>query len=168
MSTIGYVLNRVTGRSIPVKLTTSGPGFWRPTGAISQMAKDIALVKTKTAFEAGNLFSDVDMQIMESLDIRSAYWLRSGSPGRIGLCRSGMLTWSSNMTHESEGDPNAHYTVQGKGAGDSLVKDGHVANDASKQTVSQDPLHSCDAADLCGSVPPRCCNTAEGDVLSWR
>ncbi|KAF2260206.1 hypothetical protein CC78DRAFT_547690 [Lojkania enalia] len=42
----------------------------------------------------------------------------------------------SNMSHQSKGDPNAHYSVQGETAAGSKVKGGHVTEDASKQTVS--------------------------------
>ena len=40
------------------------------------------------------------------------------------------------MSHQSKGDPNAHYSVQGETAAGSKVKGGHVTEDASKQTVS--------------------------------
>lgn len=48
----------------------------------------------------------------------------------------GRLIGSSNMTHSSTSDPNAHYSVQGMGSDGSKVNDGHVQEDESKQTVS--------------------------------
>lgn len=45
------------------------------------------------------------------------------------------------MSHRSDSDPNAHYSVQGEDAGGSKVKSGHVQEDESKQTVSSH-LHS--------------------------
>jgi hypothetical protein len=47
MLLLGNVFNKATGKSTPVYLTNSGPSFWRPTGAASQAAKDLALAKTK-------------------------------------------------------------------------------------------------------------------------
>jgi hypothetical protein len=45
------------------------------------------------------------------------------------------------MSHQSKGDPNAHYSVQGETAAGSKVKGGHVTEDASKQTVSFCPCY---------------------------
>lgn len=70
MSSIGNVLNKATGKTIPVYLNTSGQGFIRPTGAISQSAKNLALAKVKAAFEDGKLFTDASMKTIERLDIR--------------------------------------------------------------------------------------------------
>lgn len=40
------------------------------------------------------------------------------------------------MSHQSNGDANAHYSVQGETAAGIKVKGGHAAEDSSKQTVS--------------------------------
>lgn len=69
---IGYVFNGALNKNIPVNLCTIGPSFWRPTGAISQVAKNLALAKVKAAFEGGDLFTDTDMRTTESLVIRYA------------------------------------------------------------------------------------------------
>lgn len=135
--------NPATGKSISTKLVTSAPDFWRPTDAISQPAKDLALAKTKAAFEAGKLFSDADMQIIECLDIRLVcHFVHSDSPSPFVYGMTGTLIQSSNMSHVSPGDPNPHYSVQGKNAEDIQVKHGHVTSDESKQTVSQASLQS--------------------------
>lgn len=47
-----------------------------------------------------------------------------------------MLILDSHMTHESEEDQNAHYSVEGRDTTDFKVNDGHVQEDESKQTVS--------------------------------
>lgn len=70
MSLLGYVFNRAANKQIPVYLMTHGPGFWRPTGVISDEVKDLALSKIKNAFEGGHLFKENDMKSMERLDIR--------------------------------------------------------------------------------------------------
>jgi len=69
MTTLGYVFNKALNKNIPVKLLTNGPDFWRPSGAISQEAKNLALAKTKAAFEGGELFKDVDIKTMELFTI---------------------------------------------------------------------------------------------------
>lgn len=40
------------------------------------------------------------------------------------------------MSHQSTGDTNAHYSVQGETAAGGKVRGGHVTEDASQQTVS--------------------------------
>jgi len=40
------------------------------------------------------------------------------------------------MSHESEGDTNAHYSVEGENEFGNTVSDGHVMEDESKQTVT--------------------------------
>ena len=44
------------------------------------------------------------------------------------------LTFHSELAHPSPSDPNIHYTVEAWSNG-SRVKDGHVPEDESKQTV---------------------------------
>jgi hypothetical protein len=51
---LGYIFNRASGKKIPVFLATSGPDFLHVTGAISEAANDLALAKTKAAFEGAN------------------------------------------------------------------------------------------------------------------
>ncbi|KAG5305527.1 hypothetical protein I7I50_05962 [Histoplasma capsulatum G186AR] len=106
---LGYVFNKTLSKSIPVYIAESGTGFKRLTGAIDTQVKNLALSKTKAAFEEGKLFTDDDMKAMEQITI-------------------------SNMSHRSDSDPNAHYSVQGEDAGGSKVKSGHVQEDESKQT----------------------------------
>ncbi|OJD12622.1 hypothetical protein ACJ73_09320 [Blastomyces percursus] len=115
---LGYVFNKALSKSIPVYITESGPSFKRLTGAIDTQVRNLALSKIKAAFEGGKLFTDDDMKAMERITI-------------------------SNMSHESDGDPNAHYSVQGEDAGGSKIKGGHVQEDESKQTVSSHPASSC-------------------------
>lgn len=54
----------------------------------------------------------------------------------FGVPEAALLIINSNMTYGSEGDVNAHYSVQGETDSGSRVKGGHVPEDASKQTVS--------------------------------
>ena len=141
MSFLGNVFNKAAGKSIPVYLTTSGPTFWRPTGTISQAAKDLAFAKTKAAFEAGSLFKDDDMKNIDSLKVTYVA-VQSVSFGVM------LLIQDRHMSHESEDDPNAHYSVQGEDSSGFKVNDGHVQQDESKQTVNNHlPLlcyHSAD------------------------
>jgi len=51
-----------------------------------------------------------------------------------------LLTTTSNMSHQSENNTNAHYSVLGETATGVKFKGGHVTEDPSKQTVSF-PLH---------------------------
>jgi len=44
------------------------------------------------------------------------------------------------MAHQSPGDPNMHYSVQGESSDDVKVKGGHIPLDSSKQTVIISPL----------------------------
>ncbi|PGH05476.1 hypothetical protein AJ79_06783 [Helicocarpus griseus UAMH5409] len=48
-----------------------------------------------------------------------------------------------NMSHGSDGDPNAHYSVKGEDAGGSKVKGGHVQKDEFKHTMSSHPAFFC-------------------------
>lgn len=67
MSSLGQVWNRALGRYINVELSTSGPGWARLSGAISQKYKDAALAKVKAAFEDEKLFKEADMKQMDKL-----------------------------------------------------------------------------------------------------
>ena len=58
------------GKNIPVYLAAASPGFWRPITVISPMGKELALLKTKNAFEGGKLFKEDDMKITHSLNVR--------------------------------------------------------------------------------------------------
>lgn len=66
---LGYVFNKTLSKSIPVYIAESGTGFKRLTGAIDTQVKNLALSKTKAAFEEGKLFTDDDMKAMEQITI---------------------------------------------------------------------------------------------------
>ncbi|KAK2802403.1 hypothetical protein FQN50_007401 [Emmonsiellopsis sp. PD_5] len=115
---LGYVFNKALSKNIPVYFADSAPGFKRLPGVIDSQVGNLTLAKTKVAFEGGKLFTDEDMKAMEQITV-------------------------TNMSHESDGDPNAHYSVQGEDAGGSKVKGGHVQEDESKQTVGYHPASFC-------------------------
>lgn len=68
-------MNRHLGREISVYLTAEGSNFIRPSGAISQTAKENALEKIKTAFEGEKLFKDEHMKNMTQLNVRYVFEL---------------------------------------------------------------------------------------------
>ena len=111
MPLIGQVFNKALKKNISVYLSESGDGYKRLSGVIGAGVKSAALSKVKDRFENGSLFNEEDMKLMEQVTI-------------------------TNMSHQSEDDQNAHYSVQGETATGSKVKGGHVPEDASKQTVS--------------------------------
>ncbi|KAM3086168.1 hypothetical protein ACMFMF_000124 [Clarireedia jacksonii] len=97
MSLIGQIFNKALSKNISVYISESGDSFKRLTGANGQDVKQMALSKVKERFENGSLFKEEDMKQMERVTI-------------------------TNMTHESDNDPNAHYSVQGETASGSKVK----------------------------------------------
>ena len=111
MSLIGRVSNKALGKNISVYISESGEGFKRVTGAISTKVKETAFSIVKDRFESGKLFNENDMKQMERLTI-------------------------TNMSHQSAGDPNTHYSLQGEDAAGIKVKGVHVPEEASEQTVS--------------------------------
>ncbi|KAH7388829.1 hypothetical protein BKA66DRAFT_569143 [Pyrenochaeta sp. MPI-SDFR-AT-0127] len=64
------------------------------------------------SFESGALFKNDDMKLMERVVV-------------------------TNMSHQSPGDPNAHYSVQGETGNGTKVKGKHVAENPSNQTASR-------------------------------
>ncbi|OCL03993.1 hypothetical protein AOQ84DRAFT_417442, partial [Glonium stellatum] len=124
------VFNKALNKNISVYLSESGDGYKRLTGAIGAGVKSAALSKVKERFENGSLFKEEGMKLMERVTV-------------------------TNMSHQSEGDQNAHYSVQGETDAGSKVKGGHVPEDAFKQAVSQRPISHEQAANLIYSKPAK-------------
>ncbi|RMD44476.1 hypothetical protein DV735_g751, partial [Chaetothyriales sp. CBS 134920] len=93
---------------IPLIISESGDGYTRLLEAVGDKAKAMAAEKITAAFESGRLFKDEDMARMDQLVV-------------------------TNMSHLSEADQKAHYSVQGEDPF-GKVKGGHVMEDESRQT----------------------------------
>ncbi|RMZ82655.1 hypothetical protein DV738_g1631, partial [Chaetothyriales sp. CBS 135597] len=110
---IAEVVNKARGNArIPLIISESGDGYKRLLEAIGDRAKAMAAGKVKAAFEGGKLFDDDDMAKMDQLVV-------------------------TNMSHQSDTDQNAHYSVHGENASGKKVKGGHVMEDESRQTKAE-------------------------------
>jgi len=96
------------GKSVAIKLSTEGPGYKRLVDAIGNKAKDNAATTVAAALENGIAVKDEDYAKFDEVKI-------------------------NNMNHESETDPNAHFSCEGWSGG-KKVKGFHVMQDPSKQT----------------------------------
>lgn len=129
MSLIGQVFNKALQKNISVYISESGEGYKRLTGAIGATVKSAALSKVRERFEDGSLFREEDMKLMERVTI-------------------------TNMSHQSPGDLSAHYSVQGETSAGDKVKGGHVPEDASNQTVSNNVPSQFDLRLIKSSASP--------------
>lgn len=128
MAFIGYAFNGYLNKNMAVYLSETGDGYKRLTGAIGDSVKSAAFAKVEERIGNGSLSGEEDMKMMERLVI-------------------------TNMSHQSPGDWDAHYSVQGETATGIKVKGGHVSEDESKQTVSWTPTSHEQAANIVYSEP---------------